>query len=134
MAAAEDVAVVNALVANKCTRIIDHQYFSGKPHDASTENTILYFDQEYRPPFYGHISFLGLDTHLISPFAAGLAGTAIESLYPTNTDVLREAKQQDALGVTCIRSVGPTTRSSTGLAARRHFQLISRLGRWAIMN
>lgn len=98
MAEAEDVAVVNALVANKYTRIIDHQYFTGKPDEASTEKTILVFNEEYRPPFFGHISLLGLSEHLIAPFAVGMDGTAIESLYPSNTDVLRTAAQQNAIG------------------------------------
>jgi TolB protein len=34
--------------------------------------------------------------HLISPYATGYEGTAIESLYPSNTDMLRKAKAQGA--------------------------------------
>ena len=53
--------------------------------------------EEYRPPFYGHMFFLGLRDHLISPFTTGYEGTGIESLYPSNTDMLRKAKEQGAV-------------------------------------
>jgi TolB protein len=37
-----------------------------------------------------------LKKHLISPFLTGYEGTAVESLYPSNTDMLRKAKAQGA--------------------------------------
>jgi hypothetical protein len=40
---------------------------------------------------------LGLRDHLISPFTTGYEGTAIESLYPSNTNMLRKARAQGAL-------------------------------------
>jgi TolB protein len=55
------------------------------------------FGEEYRPAFHGHTFLLGLLDHLISPFTANYEGTAIDSLYPTNTDIFRKAKQQGAL-------------------------------------
>ena len=62
------------------------------------ENRVLYFNEEYRPPFYGHVSLINLKEHLISPFTTGYEGTAIESLYPSNTDMFRLAREQGALG------------------------------------
>ena len=53
--------------------------------------------EEYRPPFYGHMFFLGLREHLISPFTTGYEGTGIESLYPSNSDMLRKARAQGAV-------------------------------------
>jgi hypothetical protein len=38
----------------------------------------------------------GLRDHLMSPFTTGYEGTAIESLYPSNTDMFRKAKAQGA--------------------------------------
>jgi hypothetical protein len=38
----------------------------------------------------------GLRDHLISPFTTGYEGTAIESLYPSNTDMFRKARKQGA--------------------------------------
>jgi len=55
---------------------------------------VLVVGQEYRPPFWGHVFMFGLRDHLISPFTTGYEGTAIESLYPSNTDMFRKAKAQ----------------------------------------
>jgi len=98
MSAAEDQDVINEQVANKDNRILDYQYFvpGGGPHPLSTQDQLLVVGQEYRPPFYGHVFMLGLRDHLISPFTTGYEGTAIESLYPSNTDMLRKAIQQGA--------------------------------------
>lgn len=52
--------------------------------------------EEYRPPFYGHVSFIGLREHLINPFTTGYEGTGIASLYPSNTDMFRKARAQGA--------------------------------------
>jgi hypothetical protein len=98
MSEAEDQDIVNEQVANKDNRVLDHQLFvkGGGPHPLSRPDRLLVVGQEYRPPFYGHVSFFGLKDHLISPFATGYEGTAIESLYPSNTDMLRKAKAQGA--------------------------------------
>lgn len=98
MAAAEDLDIIGELIANKDNRILDYQYFSGAPHSLSNNERILYFNEEYRPPFYGHISLINLKEHLISPFTTGYEGTAIESLYPSNTDIFRLAAKQGAIG------------------------------------
>jgi len=98
MAEAEDLNISNILVANKDNRVLDYQYFTGQLHPLSSEKHLLYFSEEYRPPFYGHISLLNLKKQLISPFTTGYEGTAIESLYPSNTDIFKFAKQQGALG------------------------------------
>jgi TolB protein len=98
MSDAEDQDIVNEQVANKDNRIIDHQFFvpGGGPHPLSTPERVLVVGQEYRPPFYGHVFMFGMNDHLISPFTTGYEGTAIESLYPSNTDMLRKAKSQGA--------------------------------------
>ena len=98
MSAAEDQDIVNELIANKDNRILDYQYFvaGGGPHPLSAAERILVVGQEYRPPFYGHVFMLGLKDHLISPYTTGYEGTGIESLYPSNTDMLRKARTQGA--------------------------------------
>ena len=98
MSEAEDQDIVNELMANKDNRILDHQFFvkGGGPHPLSTPERLLVVGEEYRPLLYGHVFFLGLRDHLISPYAAGYEGTAIESLYPSNTDMFRKAKRQGA--------------------------------------
>ncbi len=57
---------------------------------------VLVVGQEYRPPFWGHVFMFGMRDHLISPFTTGYEGTAIESLYPSNTDMFRKARAQGA--------------------------------------
>ena len=96
MARAEDLDVVGEKVANKDHRILDHQFFTGKVDVLSNAETIMKFDQEYRPPFYGHINCINLTRHLLSPFTTGYEGSAIESLYPSNTDMFRLARAQGA--------------------------------------
>ena len=98
MSAAEDQDIVNEQIANKDNRILDYQFFvpGGGPHPLSQPDRILVVGQEYRPPFYGHVFMFGLRDHLISPFTTGYEGTAIESLYPSNTDMFRKAKEQGA--------------------------------------
>jgi hypothetical protein len=98
MSDAEDQDVVNVQIANKDNRILDHQFFvpGGGPHPVSTRERLVVVGQEYRPPFYGHVFMFGLRDHLISPFTTGYEGTAIESLYPSNTDMFRKAKIQGA--------------------------------------
>ena len=98
MSAAEDQDIVLEQIANKDNRILDYQYFvpGGGAHPLSTDERILVVGQEYRPPFYGHVFMFGMREHLISPFTTGYEGTAIESLYPSNTDMFRKAKRQGA--------------------------------------
>lgn len=98
MSEAEDQDLVLDQVANKDNRILDHQFFvpGGGPHPASTPDRLVVVGQEYRPPFYGHVFMFGMNDHLISPFTMGYEGTAIESLYPSNTDMFRRAKAQGA--------------------------------------
>jgi hypothetical protein len=101
MSRAEDQDVINELVANKDNRILDWQFFvpGGGEHPVSKKDPAItvIVGEEYRPPLYGHTSFIGLREHLISPFTTGYEGTAIESLYPSNTDMFRKARTQGAV-------------------------------------
>ena len=99
MSDAEDQDLVLHQVANKDNRVLDYQYFEpgGGAHSASTPAHPVVVGQEYRPPFYGHVFMFGLRDHLISPFTTGYEGTAVESLHPSNTDMLRKAKAQGAV-------------------------------------
>jgi hypothetical protein len=98
MSVAEDQDIVLEQIANKDNRILDHQFFvpGGGPHPLSRSDMVLVVGQEYRPPFWGHVFMFGMRDHLLSPFTTGYEGTAIESLYPSNTDMFRKAKAQGA--------------------------------------
>ncbi len=98
---AEDQEVVCELIANKDNRILDWDSFvPGQiehPVSRSDPHMVVIVGEEYRPPFHGHVSLLGLRDHLISPFTTGYEGTAVESLYPSNTDLFLKARDQEAL-------------------------------------
>jgi len=98
MADGEDADLVNELIANKDNRVLDYQFFvpGGGAHPISKPDRLMLVGQEYRPPFYGHVILMGLRDHLLSPWSTGYEGTGIESLYPSNTDMLRKAKAQGA--------------------------------------
>ena len=98
MADAEDLNMIGDKICNKDNRIFDWQYFTGAPSALSTADRLLTFGEEYRPPFYGHINFINLTQHLISPFTTGYEQTGIESIYPSNTDMFRAAHEEGGLG------------------------------------
>lgn len=100
MSKAEGMDMIMHQVANKDNRILDHQYFAGageNPASFGDPLVKMHTGQEYRPPYYGHVFMLGLRDHLISPYTTGYEGTGIESLYPSNTDMLRKARAQGAV-------------------------------------
>ena len=132
MAAAEDLDMVGEKIANKDNRIFDHHYYRGPVDEVrSTEERMLSWGQEYRPPFYGHINFINLTQHLLSPYTTGYEGTAIESLYPSNTDIFRMAKEQGAVGgYVHPFSVDP---ESAGYAVARGFPVDLALGSFAYL-
>jgi Tol biopolymer transport system component len=101
MARAEGLNIVNDLVSNKDNRVLDWQYFrkggGAYPGSDLPGKLLLTIDEEYRPPFWGHVSYLGLKDHLLSPFLTGYQGTALDSLYPSNTDMFAKARAQGAV-------------------------------------
>jgi TolB protein len=98
-ARAEGLNHVGWKIANKDNRVFDTDYFQGNPlHPLSNAQELLSIGEEYRPSWYGHVSFINLTKHLISPFSIGYEGTGVASLYPSNTDMFRLAQNQGAIG------------------------------------
>lgn len=98
-AQAEGLDHIGWKIANKDNRVFDTEHYRGKPlHPLSDEQLLLSIGEEYRPAWYGHVSFINLTQHLISPFTGGYEGTGVASLYPSNTDMFRLARQQGAIG------------------------------------
>jgi hypothetical protein len=130
MSAAEDQDLVLEQVANKDNRILDYQYFEpgGGPHSTSTPERMVVVGQEYRPPFYGHVFMFGMRDHLLSPFTMGYAGTAIESLYPSNTDMFRKAKAQGATVGYVHAFGGENDPLDRGLGGGKGFMVDAALG------
>ena len=130
MSAAEDQDIVNEQIANKDNRILDYQYFvkGGGAHPLSTKDRVLVVGQEYRPPFYGHVFMFGMRDHLISPFTTGYEGTAIESLYPSNTDMFRKARAQGATVGYVHAFAGEQDPIELGLGGAKGFMVDAALG------
>jgi hypothetical protein len=94
---AEDLHVMNNLICNKEQRIPDVGHFTGAPDAVSDERHIVFHNQEYHPPFWGHAVFLNLTRHLIIPDYVGYQNTIVDSLYPPNTIPFRVAREQGGL-------------------------------------
>lgn len=112
----EDLHVINDLIANQAgTRIHDLKYFEGKLHALSKPNRLLYFNEEYRPSFAGHMSLLHLKT-FVFPQYDGMAGSALAAHYPPNSHILDEVHAQGAVAgyVHPYSEVDPATRNYGG--------------------
>jgi hypothetical protein len=121
MASAEDLHMVNALASNKDNRVLDWQYFRPNQQDYPLKQAVpgvrILFGEEYRPAFWGHTFVLGMRDHLMSPFTANYEGTALDSLYPTNTDIFRKVKAQG--GITgYVHPFGDTDPLASGTGAK----------------
>ncbi len=121
MAAAEDLHVVNAMAANKDNRVLDYQYFRRDRREYPLERAFpgvhVLFGEEYRPAFHGHAFLLGLRDHLISPYTGNYEATALDSLYPTNTDIFRKAKAQGAV-TGYVHPFGDTDPLESGVGSK----------------
>ena len=125
-AEAEDLHVINDLVANQAgVRIHDLKYFEGKLHEHSKPNRLLYFNEEYRPSFAGHISLLNLKEFFFPQFD-GMVGTALSAHYPSNSHVLDAVHAQGGVGGYVHPYYGePSTRQYSGA---REFPVNAALG------
>jgi TolB protein len=96
-AEAEDIHVLNNLICNKEQRIPDIAHFTGRADPVSTATRVLFHSQEYHPPFWGHAAFLNLKKHIVIPDYVGYQNTVVASLFPSNTEAFRVAREQGGL-------------------------------------
>ena len=98
-AQAEDLNVANGMIANYWgnSRVEDLEHFLGHPHPHGDERTVVYYNEEYRPSYFAHLSLLNL-VELVTPFYIGSVGTANHALYPDNASVLRRVHEQGGIG------------------------------------
>jgi TolB protein len=94
-AKAEDLDIVYNLLVNKEQRIPDIAEF--KTTKDVIEGVTLYQAQEYHSSYWGHVSFLHLDDHLLTPDFTSYRHTALRSPYPTNSVMIDLAKEQGAV-------------------------------------
>jgi hypothetical protein len=96
-AAAEDLALVNALIVNKEQRVPDIVE-SGRGLDplSGPERAVLH-GQEFHTSYWGHLGLIGMHRPTILPGYAGYPNTAAASLVPMNADVADIAHASGAL-------------------------------------
>ena len=96
---AEDLNVANGMIANYWgnSRVEDLEHFLGHPHPHTGPRTVVYYNEEYRPSYFAHLSLLNL-VELITPFYVGSIGTAHHALYPDNAHILRRVHEQGGIG------------------------------------
>jgi hypothetical protein len=83
----EDLNVCNLVIANSDADVVfDRPFFRGGPDPLSTGEHILYWGQEFRSTFWGHVTLSGLE-RLVEPIFTGFAGTTNPHDSPTNADV-----------------------------------------------
>src|SRR5690606_17052586 len=82
--AGEDLIVCNFMVANSDgDGVFDREFFLGYPDPLSDEDTVLYWNQEFRSKIWGHMTLLNL-TRLVEPIFSGFPHTTHPHDYPTN--------------------------------------------------
>ncbi len=73
LCAAEDLLVCNMMVANSDgDGVFDREYFRGRVDDLSTDETVLYWNEEFRSTIWGHMTLLNLK-QLVEPIFTGFA-------------------------------------------------------------
>lgn len=95
--AGEDLNVCNFMVANSDADVVfDRPFFRGGPDPLSTEETILYWNQEFRSTLWGHMTLINLQ-QLVEPLFTGFAGTTNPHDLPSNADIADRAHWQKGL-------------------------------------
>jgi len=94
-ARAEGLDIVYNLIVNKEQRIPDISQFKTTPDRFG--GVTIYQGQEFHTSFWGHLSFLHLDDHLLTPDFSSYRHTALASPYPSNAVVSDLAHAQEAV-------------------------------------
>jgi hypothetical protein len=90
----EDLNVCNFMVANSDADVVyDRPFFRGGPDPLSTDENILYWNQEFRSTLWGHMTLVNLG-QLVEPIFTGFAGTTNPYDTPSNADIADRAHWQ----------------------------------------
>jgi hypothetical protein len=95
--AGEDLHVCNFMVANSDTDgIFDREFFRGQLDPISTDQTLLYWNQEFRSTIWGHMTLVNLK-QVVEPVMTGFKDTTNPWDVPTNSDIADRAHWQQGL-------------------------------------
>jgi hypothetical protein len=90
----EDLNVCNFMVANSDADVVfDRPFFRGSPDPLSTDENILYWNQEFRSTVWGHMTLVNLE-QLVEPIFTGFKGTTNPHDTPSNADIADRAHWQ----------------------------------------
>jgi hypothetical protein len=90
----EDLRVGNFMVANSDgDGVFDREYFRGSPDPLSSDQLVLYWNQEFRATIWGHMTLLNLQ-HLVEPIFTGFLRTTHPWDVPTNADIADHTHDQ----------------------------------------
>ena len=93
----ENINVSNFMVANSDTNgVFDRSFFRGRPDPLSTDETILYWNQEFRSTIWGHMTLVNLK-HVVEPVFTGFKDTTNPWDIPTNSDIADKTHLQNGL-------------------------------------
>src|SRR5262249_34014792 len=73
--------------------VYDRPFFRGGPDPLSTEENILYWNQEFRSTIWGHMTLVNLE-QLVEPLFTGFPGTTNPHDTPSNGDIPHRAHWQ----------------------------------------
>jgi len=93
----ENLNVCNAVIANSDGEaVFDREFFLGQVDPHSTDDTIMYWGQEFRATLWGHMTLSNI-TQLVEPIMTGFKGTTNPWDVPTNGDIAQRVLDQNAL-------------------------------------
>jgi TolB protein len=95
--AGEDLNVCNFMVSNSDTDgVFDREFFRGRADALSTDDTLLYWNQEFRSTIWGHMTLVNLK-QVVEPVFTGFKGTTNPWDIPTNSDIADRTHLQNGL-------------------------------------
>jgi hypothetical protein len=90
----EGLNVCNAVIANSDGEaIFDREFFLGQVDPLSTEDTLMFWGQEFRATLWGHMTLSNL-SQLVEPIMTGFLDTTNPWDVPTNTDIAERVLEQ----------------------------------------
>lgn len=95
--AGEALSVCNFMVANSDTNgVFDREFFRGGLDPLSTDETLLYWNEEFRSTIWGHMTLVNL-RQIVEPVFTGFKNTTNPWDVPTNADVADRVHVQNGL-------------------------------------
>jgi len=93
----EDLRVCHFMVANSDSDgVFDREFFRGRPDALSTKETTLFWNEEFRSTFWGHMTLIGLK-QVVEPVFTGFKDTTNPWDWPTNGDIADRTHLQHAV-------------------------------------